>query len=1085
MKTSQLAHRASSGGALSQAKPVSPNEHSAPRSILQQVMDDWLGKLILSGWLCIAATQAFSAPTVTLAWDANVEPDIAGYELSYGESSGSYSSSVDVGNTTTTSLTHLVEGKTYYFVVSAYDTAGMKSLPSSEVSHTITSSTVGGEKTADGVPKVIYVDSEEADGYAARYAIDGDPNTFWHTAWRVSSTRTPPPHELQIDLGSSQNLAGFRYLPRQDSYSDGNIGEYEFYVSSDSANWGKPVASGTFPNTKSIKEVLFTPKTGRFIRFRALTDANGGTYTNIAELTFIHASPPPPNSGPVATAGAVSTVKGVPVAITLTGTDPDGDALSFAIASSPSNGSLSGDPPFLVYTPSAGFHGEDSFTFRVNDGFVDSSPATVAVTVSNITVNAPPIAIASSVSTLKSTPVAITLTGTDSDGDTLQFVVVSPPSRGTLSGTSPNLIYTPSGKSTGSDSFTFVANDGTVNSQPATVSISITETLTAPTILSRSGWSLQYVSNQTAPEGLASYAFDGSPHTFWHSRSDSGLPHELQINLGAIRSVNGFKYLPRQDQVSVGNIGDYEFYVSMDGINWGSPVATGTFANSSDEKQVIFTAQNAQFVRLRALSEVNGSRDCVVAELNVLEGTLVNQPPSAVSKAVTTVQDKSLSVVLEGNDPEGGLISYSIDSHPTQGKLSGTPPNLTYTPHPGSKGLDQFTFRTNDGAVFSSPANVSISVEPVEVINSAPVFDESSLTAFAEEGKAFTGQVIATDPNGGQITFKKMSGPSWLTVSSNGSMRGTPRKGTRGDNVFTIRATNSAKEATTATLLIQVSAPNLAPVLASATITYPAGTENTAYVAESLSTLATDPEGDTITVSKVTGPKWLTIDESGNLSGTPPRGAAGRNIFRVRFTDALGASTNANLIIAIHMNALPLPWKLDRVGDSSLAGGARFAAGAFVISGVGSLSQTADESSFAWQTLAGDGEIIARVSRLANTGPNTRVGVMIRESLAANSKAVFFGVNGVKNYEWMHRSATGGEATTISTKAGKKDTMWLRLVRNDKTVEAYTSNNGRAWTLAGSSELNLHENCYIGLSVSSGDTAKLNSSSFSNVQIIP
>ena len=75
---------------------------------------------------------------VTATWNANPEPDIAGYKLSYGTSSGNYTTTVDVGNVTSYSLP-LVTGQTYYFVVQAYNTAGLVSAYSSEMPFTASS----------------------------------------------------------------------------------------------------------------------------------------------------------------------------------------------------------------------------------------------------------------------------------------------------------------------------------------------------------------------------------------------------------------------------------------------------------------------------------------------------------------------------------------------------------------------------------------------------------------------------------------------------------------------------------------------------------------------------------------------------------------------------------------------------------------------------------------------------------------------------------------------------------------------------------------------------------------------------------
>src|SRR5437016_5404858 len=85
------------------------------------------------------ASRVQAAGTVTLQWNPNVEPDIAGYRVYYGLSSGTYPQQIDVGNTTTTTVPNLPNGVTYFFVVSAYNTVSVESLLSSEVSATVAS----------------------------------------------------------------------------------------------------------------------------------------------------------------------------------------------------------------------------------------------------------------------------------------------------------------------------------------------------------------------------------------------------------------------------------------------------------------------------------------------------------------------------------------------------------------------------------------------------------------------------------------------------------------------------------------------------------------------------------------------------------------------------------------------------------------------------------------------------------------------------------------------------------------------------------------------------------------------------------
>src|SRR5688572_6073681 len=90
------------------------------------------------------------------------------------------------------------------------------------------------------------VDGQEtgAGNLRAPAAFDGDRNTTWATEWLVSSP--PPPRDIQINLGRTYDITGFRYLPRQDGIPQGNIGQYQFCVSSDGVNWGSAAASGTF-----------------------------------------------------------------------------------------------------------------------------------------------------------------------------------------------------------------------------------------------------------------------------------------------------------------------------------------------------------------------------------------------------------------------------------------------------------------------------------------------------------------------------------------------------------------------------------------------------------------------------------------------------------------------------------------------------------------------------------------------------------------------------------------------------------------------------------------------------------------------
>jgi len=188
------------------------------------------------------------------------------------------------------------------------------------------------------------------------------------------------------------------------------------------------------------------------------------------------------NTEPVAISQSLTTASAIPLAITLSGSDADeGQALSFGIVQLPSNGTLAGTLPNLLYTPANDFAGTDTFTFTVSDGISTSAAGTVSISVSepngeglqpgeNL-----PIANAQELSTPAQTPLNIVLTGSSATGDPLSFSFVSLPANGGLSGQAPNFVYTPDLNFSGLDNFVFTVSDVQGTSAPVTVSIRVTD----------------------------------------------------------------------------------------------------------------------------------------------------------------------------------------------------------------------------------------------------------------------------------------------------------------------------------------------------------------------------------------------------------------------------------------------------------------------------------------------------------------------------------------------------------------------------------------------------------------------------------
>ncbi|HZU22420.1 MAG TPA: discoidin domain-containing protein, partial [Terriglobales bacterium] len=204
----------------------------------------------------------------------------------------------------------------------------------------------------------------------------------------------------------------------------------------------------------------------------------------------------------------------------------------------------------------------------------------------------------------------------------------------------------------------------------------VTVSPAAPVSIPHSGWRLMYADSQEkqCENGAAANAIDGNPATLWVTSycPNSPMPHEIQVDLGATYSISGFQYLPRQDGGVNGDIRGYKFFVSLDGVNWGTPVSSGdlvTISGDQAQKQVTFAAATGRYVRFQATSEVNGNPWAVVAELNVLGSAVyVNGPTvSAVTLSSSTAPAGAAlngTVTLSSMAPAAGAV-VSLSSNNT------------------------------------------------------------------------------------------------------------------------------------------------------------------------------------------------------------------------------------------------------------------------------------------------------------------------------------------------------------------------------------------------------------------------------------
>ncbi len=192
------------------------------------------------------------------------------------------------------------------------------------------------------------------------------------------------------------------------------------------------------------------------------------------------------NDAPVAQSISENTDEDTPITLTLSASDVDSSSFTYTIAD-PSNlsgkGSLSvinGDQ--VTFTPNENWNGTVSFTYKANDGELDSESVSVTIAVS--AVNDAPVAQAITESTNEDTPITLTLSATDVDSSSFTYTIADTSGltdKGSLSVIIGNQVtFTPNGDWNGTANFTYKANDGDLDSEPVTVTITVNTVNDAP-----------------------------------------------------------------------------------------------------------------------------------------------------------------------------------------------------------------------------------------------------------------------------------------------------------------------------------------------------------------------------------------------------------------------------------------------------------------------------------------------------------------------------------------------------------------------------------------------------------------------------
>ncbi len=597
--------------------------------------------------------------------------------------------------------------------------------------------------------------------------------------------------------------------------------------------------------------------------------SDGTNNSNVATVTFNIAAT---NDAPVAGADAYSVDEGGTLAVGGNGvlandTDAENSPLTAILVTNVSHGNLSfNSNGSFTYTPTALFHGTDSFTYHANDGSLNSANVTVTITVNSV--NSLPVAVNDNYAVNEDGTLTVSGNGvlgndTDADGDPLTANVLTGPAHGSLNfNANGSFTYTPAANFSGSDSFTYRANDGTANGNVATVQITVTGFNDAPVGVNDNYTTMSGVALTVPAAGVLSNDTDADGNPLTATKLTDPANGTVTLN-----SNGSFTYTP-----------------------------AGGFTGTDS-----FTYQ---------VNDGTTSTGPVTVTIQVTAAG--NTAPVSANDAYSTTEDSVLTVAGGGgvlandNDPDGNtLIAVLVDS-PQHGSVTlNANGSFTYTPAGNYNGPDSFTYRANDGTTNGNLATVNLTITAVNDVavsgnDAYTIGEDGTLIVPAASG------VLAndTDAENNTLTATLVSPPQHglLTLNADGSFTYIAASNYNGPDSFTYRANDGTGLGNTATVNLTITAVNDAPVATPDAYATTQGTTLTVPAAGVL-TNDTDAEGNPLTATTVTLPLHgtLTLNSNGSFTYVPTGSYTGPDSFTYQAND--GSANSAPVTVTIQVNA--------------------------------------------------------------------------------------------------------------------------------------------------------------------------------------
>jgi Tol biopolymer transport system component len=649
-----------------------------------------------------------------------------------------------------------------------------------------------------------------------------------------------------------------------------------------------------------------------------------------------------PNLPPVAAPDFVTVDEDTPIVIDVRANDTDPDSETLRVVRATAEGHETSIQDGLVHVSTEpNWNGSIDVTYRISDGIVSAAGhALVTVT----PVNDAPSARTTAVATGRNQAKLFHLDAADVDGDTITFEIETSPAHGTLTGTAPDLTYTPATGYVGDDAFTFHVRDAASSSPPATVAISVlTGSRPVATPLN-----VSTAEDTSTTLTLAATDVDGDPITFTLTQQPAfgtltGTPPNLT-------------YLP---SANFHGVDRFEFMVS-DGLLSSNPanvIINVTAQNDAPvaQAQTITATEDQPANVMLAGSDIDGdglgyfivdapargtaslSGATVVyrpnANLNgtdtftyrVSDGALTSAPatvtvnvapvadaPLATAQSVDAFEDAPRAITLTGIDFDGDALTYAIAMGPQHGTLSGTPPAVTYTPAANYNGPDQFTFAVSDGVSTSPSVAVSLTVAPVD---DAPTIAGAALSG--NEGENIPLALPATDIDGDVLTYTVATAPAKGSINGSGATLSYNSADGNGNFTFALTASDGHSTSAPATFTVAV-----APVADAPLATDDIGIA-TPDQSLRLSVLANDSDvdGDTMSLQSVGTPLHGTVTMDGDdvaYKTTPGNTASDK--FTYTIADSTGFTSTATVYIGIGELPTGMPVRfVDNVVDANFS----------------------------------------------------------------------------------------------------------------------------------------------------------------------